>query len=316
MALAAVLSPNLMSATDVVRLRNALLFQAQHAQSDWTPTSIPSDFLLEPPRAGGFFADVVKQHRLAESGDDWITALSIGAHLLSGGKRASEPIQADLRTTYRVIMSEGKGYCGDYADVFLALAHASGIHARAWAFSFDGFGGHGHIFNEVWSRQLGRWVALDIQNNQYFADERGLPLSALELRRRVGANEPFQLRRVRDDVRPGFAHADKYVAYYKKGLGEWYLWWGNAVQAQEDAPWVRAAARFGRGAEQLMAVALGVHPAIRVLHEPANQGQRAALGQLRSRLKWFVAAALSALLSLAAWVVLGLGSRNQRRRLA
>jgi hypothetical protein len=30
-----------------------------------------------------------------------------------------------------------------FVKVYLALAHAAGITARQWAFSFDGFGGHG-----------------------------------------------------------------------------------------------------------------------------------------------------------------------------
>src|SRR3712207_6947241 len=48
-----------------------------------------------------------------------------------------------LEPTYEVIRNTGRGYCGDYADVYTALALAAGLSVRSWAFSFDGFGGRG-----------------------------------------------------------------------------------------------------------------------------------------------------------------------------
>ena len=53
-----------------------------------------------------------------------------------------------------------------------ALAHASGLAVRPWAFSFDGLGGHGHIVVEVFDRQRGRWIMLDIFNNVIPVDRR------------------------------------------------------------------------------------------------------------------------------------------------
>ena len=72
------------------------------------------------------------------------------------------------------------GNCGDCTDVFTAMAHASGIVARQWSFAFDGYGGNGHIFNEVWDDQAGKWRALGLYNKYLSIDPATAePLSAL-----------------------------------------------------------------------------------------------------------------------------------------
>jgi hypothetical protein len=61
---------------------------------------------------------------------------------------------------------------------FTGLAIAAGIPVRAWAFSFDGFGGHGHVWVEIWNRQLERWQLLDVFNNYYFVGIEASPVGA------------------------------------------------------------------------------------------------------------------------------------------
>ena len=76
------------------------------------------------------------------SHDDWKAALALANHLVEhAGDRGA--VQDDPLTTYRKIR-QGYGYCADFVKVYLALAHAGGLSARQWAFSFDEFGGHGH----------------------------------------------------------------------------------------------------------------------------------------------------------------------------
>src|SRR5690606_37056993 len=102
--------------------------------------------------------------RFVVPGDDWRTALRIGSHLLQGvisNRGSGGPIQGSLSETLRRITERGDGYCGDYVDAFTALATEAGLFTRSWAFSFDGFGGHGHIFNEIWDRQAGTWRMID-----------------------------------------------------------------------------------------------------------------------------------------------------------
>jgi hypothetical protein len=307
-----VLAPHLTSSSELVRMRNALLYQPEPAAPAWTPATWPTDFAvdLKPPMP--LFAEVVAERRLKVEGDDGATARAIAGHLLDGGKRRSEPIQANLSRTYRQIVGEGRGYCGDYADVFTVLASAAGLASRSWAFSFDGFGGHGHIFNEYWDRGRQRWVALDVHNNLFFVDEAGEPMGALAIRDALLAQRSIRPHRLRDDVRPGFAHESQLFAFYRRGLPEWYLWWGNAVQTLDQAWLPRLLAPLGRAAEQLGAVAAGVHPRLRVLHDVANAPQRERL----ERLRWTLVATLLllpvTLLLVGAWIA----RRRSWRRVA
>ncbi|HMW78092.1 MAG TPA: transglutaminase-like domain-containing protein, partial [Rhodocyclaceae bacterium] len=170
--------------SEAVRLRNALLYDGvvPVAALNWSPSAPPLDYLQETtglPEPLRGFADTVK---LAPAAGNWAKARTIADHLqarLSDGG----PIMAGLEETYRRIVEDGAGYCGDFADVFAALATAAGIPNRRWSFSFDGYGGHGHIFNEVWDDSAGRWRAIDVFNNYVFVDAAsGEPLSALEFR--------------------------------------------------------------------------------------------------------------------------------------
>ena len=45
------LAPYLTSSTEIVRMRNALLYEPVPAEADWTPASLPADYLVEraPP---------------------------------------------------------------------------------------------------------------------------------------------------------------------------------------------------------------------------------------------------------------------------
>ena len=278
------LVPHLRNSAELVRLRNALLLQAPPAAYDWIPERRPKDFDVDLGEPLPSYRDTVVRGQLRVEGDDWATALNIAAHLLSGGKRRSAPIQSDLEQTYRRIVQQGDGYCGDYADVFTGLAYAAGLTTRSWAFSFDGFGGSGHIFNEVWDRGMQRWIAIDVFNNVYFGDETGRALSAVELRARLIADRSPRMVRIRGDVRPGFIHDARAIAFYRQGLDQWYMWWSTAVFAYDRSPLVRAFGLLGRSAEQLAGIAMGVHPGIRILQTPSNVASREAMINLRWRL--------------------------------
>lgn len=304
MALAlASLAPWLSDSAERVRLRNALLLQASSGSDfDWTPAAVPADFALEQREADPRF-----QRRVAELGLDrlqgsWARALAIARHLLENRReRVGQPIQSDLEHTYQRIRASGEGYCGDYADVFSALALAAGLPVRSWAFSFDGFGGRGHIFNEVWDGEAGAWRMIDVFHNYYMTDGSGRPLSALAFRERLRRGAPdLRLALIEPAAKLVFKYEDRAWDFYRRGLDQWYLWWGNAVFSYDRAPLVRAFAPVSRSMEQLGGIAQGVHPRLRVLPDGANADELAALERLRRRL--FIAGGvfLLALLGLAA----------------
>jgi hypothetical protein len=244
---------------------------------------MPPDFRVQAAPPAAWLTEALREIGAARHGlGAWEKALLIAAHL-SEHIQDKGGVRADLFTTYRRIR-EGHGYCADFARVFMALAHAAGIFARQWAFSFDGFGGHGHVFVEVYDARRAQWIFLDVYNNFHVLDPvTGQPLSALELRAMLIARKQFPPVARNGPGRRGFPREEKLAEYYGRGLREWYLWWGNAPL--EDDRW--RLLRFGgtrlRTARHALRALLGLGPRISVYETRENRVQVERLGGLRRR---------------------------------
>jgi hypothetical protein len=280
------LTPYATSGTELARVRNALVFEhSPQPAFEWTPANMPNDFLRDRSEPDASFVRIARELRLAEQPDDWTRALVISRHLLGNAPRLNGgAIQADLDVTYRRITTHGDGYCADFVRVFQALAGAAGIPMRAWAFSFDGYGGHGHVFPEIWNRQRGVWQLVDLFNNAYFI--RGgsdLPLSALALRGALQSGDPsLRIMPLHASARAGFVQESKLWDYYRRGLPEWYLWWGNNPFDYERSIAVRSLAPLSRSLAQVGAIVEGVQPHAHALATAHNAAQRRAMRQLRA----------------------------------
>lgn len=307
------LAPHLADSAELVRLRNALLLdEVAETRFDWTPAEVPADFRTEPGPVDPGFALRVAALDLAALSSDWERALALGRHLLANRQGpVGRPIQADLEQTYQRITRSGEGYCGDYADVFTALALAAGLEVRAWAFSFDGFGGRGHVFNEVWDGASREWRMIDVFHNLYATDEAGRPVSALAFRAAMrDGGEALRLETIEPAARPVFKYEEKAREFYLRGLDQWYLWWGNNVFAYDRAALVRVLGTVSRSLEQLGGIAQGEHPRIRVLPDAANEAEVAAMERLKRRL---LACLAVLLVAFAAALVCLWGWRRARR---
>jgi hypothetical protein len=307
------LLPHLTSSTEVAKLRNAVVFdEAPRSAFDFDPTRWPADFLLDRRPPDAYFVAVAKPLQLDALPDDWSRALAISRHLLTGQPRLTGgAIQAPLQETHQRIVQRGEGYCADFIRVFQALAATAGMPMRAWAFSFDGYGGHGHIVVEIWNRQQKRWQMLDVFNNVYYRGADGQPLAALEVRdgflRDAAAMNSLPLV---PQARAGFRFEDKLRDYYQRGLQEWYLWWGNNPFEYEDAKAVRWLYPASRPLAQLGGIAQGVQPHAVALASDANAERRAAMKRLGWQIR-IVAGLL--LLSLGTLLWLGLRRRADRK---
>jgi hypothetical protein len=283
-ALCASLLPHLRPSSEAVRLRNALLFQSSApGDFDWTPEQVPPSFAVDRALPASSTLVALGASLRQGAASDWEAALRIGGHLVSRALNGGAA-QSDLEGTFRIIQ-QGGGYCADYTTVFIAMARAAGLFAREWAFSFDGYGGHGHALVEVWDAPSRQWRMLDVFNNFYVTDRAsGRPLSALEFRRHVqdGSGE-VAIHRIAPG-RSGFRDNAAMYAYYRAGADQWYLWWGNAVYAYDGSLATRAFGSASRSLEQLAAVALGVHPTIRPVPSASNTGMRDAMQRLHWRL--------------------------------
>ena len=302
------LAPYLGSSTELVRLRNALMLRERTSPDfEWAPPNVPASFFQERGPVDPFFIQVVQKLRLADLSDDWARAVAISRHLLSSSPvLKGGAVKSDLRGTYQSVIAQGDGYCGDFTEVFVAIAMAAGIPVRTWTFSFDAFGGHGHVWPEIWNRQVSRWQLIDVFNNYYFVDTAAMPLSALTFRNALlsGSSE-LRLASLDPRARPGWAIESKAWAYYRRGLPGWYMGWGNNVFTYDQSRSAKLFSDVSSSLEQLGAIAEGVYPSIRLLADDENQAQVQAMWRLHLQLiflAWLVpVAALVFLVCLLGW---------------
>jgi hypothetical protein len=262
-----------------VRVRNAFLLQRGDAKDfAWTPANVPPGFRVEKRRAPQAILNAATAARVADGSGDWKQARELVTMLVRNWK-LDGAIQADLATTYDGIVA-GSGYCADYVRVYLAAASAVGLFCRQWAFSFDDFGGHGHTFVEIYDGQRGKWVFLDVHNNVYASaagtDE---PLGCLELRRALIDGTAIEFRRA-GEGRLGFRHFDKLLDYYRRGVEQWYLWWGNDVITR-DVAGISGALMLISGRLANIVTSAFCLPPIMAIVTPANEDKIAAMERLR-----------------------------------
>jgi hypothetical protein len=263
-----------------VRVRNAFLLRRGRAEDfSWTPTEVPDDFRSEQMLAPNAIRGAVESAGVAKLAGDWPRALVLVQMLVQHSQHEGG-IRADLATTFQGIVA-GYGYCADYVRVYLAAARSAGLFCRQWAFSFDGFGGHGHTVVEVYDRERSRWAFLDVHNNVYAVlAGTDAPIDALELRRALlGDPATIEFRRA-GPGRLGFPHFDKLLDYYRRGANEWYLWWGNDVISRERRGLVGRVS--GRLAHRLDST-LGRLPPLMIVATPENERAIVRMEGLRRR---------------------------------
>jgi len=285
---------------EAVRLRNALLLAGELSpdQFNWTPDGFPKDYLVETHPPPDELSAALRGLNLSSQPDNWSRATAIARHLQSRLGKEKGPIFGDLKTTYKKITGEGVGYCGDFAMTFSALANAAGIPNRTWAFSFDGFGGHGHIFNEVWDDASKRWRAIDTFNNYVFLDSStNAPLSALEFRAAMRRERPAPIIAVLNpNIRPGYKIHEKAVEYYQRGVNEWYQPWGNNVVTVDEHFLVKMLSSISGRFASPASILAGVQPPIFVVKSPESRAAFENLSALKLKLYTATILAISLLL--------------------
>ena len=278
--------------SEAVRLRNSLLIlPADAGAGEWTPENAPSTFLSERRSVPEPIIAAAQAVVAGMPDSDLAKARALASHLTTRVQDKG-PIQSlDLGHTYRSIMEEGRGYCSDIVDAYMALTLAAGLPVRAWAFSFDGFGGHGHIVVEVFDRASQHWVMLDVFNNVMpLSSSSEAPMSAREFVAAFRSDESSVRFVPIGPGRPGYRYDDKLRDYYRWGIDEWYLWNGNNVVSRAaNHPFVGWLADIAEPLGELAAIALGDFPKIVPLKSSTNGPQVEHMLNLRSQLLWITA---------------------------
>jgi hypothetical protein len=302
------LAPYMTSSTELVRMRNALLLDDRFdAAQDWAPPAFPPDFKLETAAPYPEFAAAVQKMGLLSMPNDWDRALAISKHLLgSSPVLTGGAIQSDLLDTYRRIINRGEGYCGDFVDVFIGLANAAGMPTRPWAFSFDGFGGHGHIWIEIWNRHAKAWQLVGIFNNNYFVLEDNRPLSALEFHRALKERpEAIRMLPLYAGARRGMPIEATAWSYYLRGWPEWYQWRGTNVFSYDQQRLMPRLNAVSNSLGQLYGIVAGVSPRLVILSSSENYAAHESLRRLRWQLfAVLVAMPMGMLSALVCWLQL------------
>ncbi len=250
-------------ARDLVKFRNAMVVKIGRADVfDWQPATRPADFREEHAEAPPEIRDAVNSAVGSESrNSEFLTALDLARHLAKNRQRAAPPIKKSTIETYREIVGQGQGYCADFTQVFNGLAHAAGLEVREWGMSFEGYGGNGHAFSEVFDRGRNQWVFIDSFYSFYVTDHTGRPLAASELRDRLLTRstdlhvEPIVAEKF------GFKSPERALDYYRRGAPSFYLWWGNDVFSYDNNA-VLAHLSASRALQQLAGIMLGIQPAM------------------------------------------------------
>lgn len=81
--------------------------------------------------------------------------------------------------------------CRSKSQILNEMCLALGIYSRkVWINPNSIYDNECHVVNEIWDAKLNKWIMLDITNNFYWVDEKGIPLSVLEIRNHI-ANQEF-----------------------------------------------------------------------------------------------------------------------------
>jgi len=118
------------------------------------------------------------------------------------------------------------GWCGQYAQVFLQALLSMGYRARYIEIG-PRDNPYGHFTTEVWLPDRNKWAVIDPtpleDNDCYFVDRSGVPLSAMEIHRALVTGRAAQVRAIRADPlspdAPPKSPAKIDVYYYLR-----YLW--------------------------------------------------------------------------------------------
>jgi hypothetical protein len=255
---------------EVTRVRSGLIFDmGDSADFGWGPEAIPATFLAETGAVSTEFQMAADSAvaKLPASRGDFDVALALARSLMTVPKRIGGPIKSDLLTTLRAIENDGRGYCADFAKVYNGIAIAAGLPVRQWGFAFNSFGS-GHTFNEIYDRARKKWLVIDSFHSLYFVDPATrVPLSALELHDRLlslnDAPSEIAIERI---VPAHYPFRSDVVAldYYRRGMTQLYLVWGNNVFDYEKKLGYKLASPFGRSAEEITAIATGRYPRMRI----------------------------------------------------
>lgn len=151
---------------------------------------------------------------IAAEMDDFAKAQAIARFLRNnthGGKGLS---LSSGKTLEKMFAGEG-GVCSDFSQVFNTFCLVNNIKVKEWS-CVDRFykSNFGHTFNEIYSSEHQKWIAIDAGCGIYFTNADGVPLSVIELFKYLRSGNKLQYVFFGDYIHP---NADRIKGIYSCG---------------------------------------------------------------------------------------------------
>jgi hypothetical protein len=167
---------------------------------DWSPDNAPRWFHTDDPSVAeaAYFrealqpeidpSDTTFEQQLAIM--DWVRRQAAVAD-------ASQTIPGDPITVHQAMLAGVPAQCGNFSTLYVAASTSMGLsNVRTWHFTpGGGWNEYGHIANDVWVPDLGKWVMVDPMNNAYVLVD-GAPGSVIEVREALLTGQTDRLEAV------------------------------------------------------------------------------------------------------------------------
>ncbi|HMK06393.1 MAG TPA: hypothetical protein VK476_02620 [Flavobacterium sp.] len=125
-------------------------------------------------------------------------ALEIGAFLRNTIKGGPGLGLSSDKTLEKMLAGNG-GVCSDFSQIFNLFCFINSIKVKEWGCVDRLYDSRfGHAFNEIYSTEHQKWIAIDIHKGIYFTAVDGKPLSTIELFKNLRNGKELQFTFISD----------------------------------------------------------------------------------------------------------------------
>ena len=172
----------------------------------WQPEDAPGYFHFEPDsdNLSTFRTEIAPL--VKEINDDFEKVLRVARHVMDV---SSVEIQPHLSLKWgspegilRQIREGAGADCFHRCILFSAYSASIGIKTRLWALENEYFNDTAHSINEVYVKNLKKWVFIDTMHG-FYATDYGIPLSFFELRERMlkGDSDKISFHNIANEIK-------------------------------------------------------------------------------------------------------------------
>lgn len=87
---------------------------------------------------------------------------------------------------------------------------------RVWLMPYSPYDTDNHVVTEIYDDTLNKWIMLDVTSNGYFADEKGIPLSVIEMRQKFALNTRCDFIKTVSECANVFTDKEAEAIYYER----------------------------------------------------------------------------------------------------